>query len=261
MFSHWTPRAAQTHTQTHMHRQAGVETYCCNKLLGWLLTWWRQPPLSPPTAPCCSPAKGDTKVTKTSAEITRAGAAASRLTVHHLSNFTLTGLNPASAFLFFFRLFPLTADADGKSITDHDADGEGEGVAVKLSVFKSPRRSMKVQSDSLDEQPGKHAPTTKTPVIVWHKLLPPSVDAGFSHFPLHSWEESDTRQRWLPQVCSLHNFPRAHKLLLLRKWLFLQGRSSFTQQRRQKQCSIVLPPSHLTCFFFPSYFHLVKQPQ
>lgn len=66
------------------HRQAWAWTYCWNKQLGSLLTWWRQPPLSPPTAPCCSPVKGDTKVAKTSFSWshTLADAAGSRFVVN-----------------------------------------------------------------------------------------------------------------------------------------------------------------------------------
>lgn len=60
MFSHWTPMGS-THTEEAVNRQAWAATYCWNKLLGLLLTWWRQPPLPPPTAPCCSPVKGDTR--------------------------------------------------------------------------------------------------------------------------------------------------------------------------------------------------------
>jgi len=54
------------HIKKEKEQQAGLITYCCTKLLGLLLTWWRQPPLPLPTSPCCSPVKGDgRKIKKT----------------------------------------------------------------------------------------------------------------------------------------------------------------------------------------------------
>lgn len=126
--------------------QTGLSlTYCRKKQLGLLLTWWRQQPPPLPTAPCCSPVKGDTK----SGQKNILWKHTSR-SVDYLSqkwNSSLSTVRNSTLFFLHFlcRIFQkalFTIEADNKSITDHDADE----VAVKLSVFNNP------QSHFLDKQ-------------------------------------------------------------------------------------------------------------